>query len=361
MTRESGKRKAESGVAALQRNTRRGEYTRTSPCAALRHGLFRNPAFIHKRNGAIRNGVTLIELLVTMAIIAILSTVIVGASTSAIEAARRARTKTMIVKLHTLLMERYESYQTRRVDVNTSNMSGQQAADVRLLGVRELMKLEMPDRWSDVIADSVPDANPLFVGVIPPTVLGSLPSLTSAYRRRYFNLRTNDGIRIRSNQGAECLYMIIMLATGDGEARTLFGQQDIGDTDGDGAPEFLDGWGNSIQFIRWPAGFVDESELMSGDADADHDPFDPFRRDQEGTGSSSFELSDNKPAYRLVPLLYSRGSDGETDLVVDTGAVVELDPYAAKYGTPNTQLGTVRDTENDGEGWHDNIHNHLLD
>ena len=32
---------------------------------------------------------------------------------------------------------------------------------------------------------------------------------------------------------------MIMLATGDGEARTLFSSQDIGDTDGDGAPKFL--------------------------------------------------------------------------------------------------------------------------
>ena len=37
------------------------------------------------------------------------------------------------------------------------------------------------------------------------------------------------------NQGAECLYMVIMMATGEGEARALFGESSIGDTDGDGA------------------------------------------------------------------------------------------------------------------------------
>jgi len=309
---------------------------------------------------------------------------------SAVEAARRARTKATIVKLHTLLMERYESYKTRRVDVNQGILNqietafqngdidarqrGQVLADARLLATRELMKLEMPDRWSDVIGNSVsslPPTTPIN-SFVQPLILSTRPSLTQAYLRRYRSINTADVATIQSNQGAECLYMVIMLATGDGEARTLFGQQDIGDTDGDGAPEFLDGWGNSIQLIRWPAGFVDVSELMSGNADADHDPFDPFRRDSpdaQRPNSSTHPISsvligpldNNIAAYRLVPLLYSRGSDGETDLIVDTGAVVGLDPYAALYGTPNTQLGTARDIDNDGEGWHDNIHNHLLD
>ena len=57
--------------------------------------------------------------------------------------------------------------------------------------------------------------------------------------------RNNDQTDIVANQGAECLYMIIMNACGDGEARTLFPESSIGDTDGDGAPEFLDGWGTS--------------------------------------------------------------------------------------------------------------------
>ena len=52
--------------------------------------------------------------------------------------------------------------------------------------------------------------------------------------------------------------LVIMNATGDGEARTLFSKQDIGDVDEDGAPEFIDGWGNPIGWIRWPAGVVSD-------------------------------------------------------------------------------------------------------
>ena len=115
---------------------------------------------------------------------------------------------------------------------------------------------------------------------------------------------------LTDNQGAECLYMVIMMACGDGEARTLFGESSIGDTDGDGAPEFLDGWGHPINFLRWAPGFDSQIQLNANDlamppdssdtawttaAAGDHDPFDLFRVDPL--------------AFRLVPLIYSGGRD----------------------------------------------------
>lgn len=355
-------------LRVTRREARVGRRERYAPCL-----------FSHLAPRASRLAVTLVELLVTMAIIAILGTALLGASRVAMEGARKARTKMMVIKLHTLLMERYESYQTRRVDIESSitqdieknfsgNDRGKALADVRLLATRELMKLEMPDRWSDITGDVVGNpyrdqtSSPKY-----PRLIQDRPSLTKAYLRRYLSLDQSVGTKvIEQNEGAECLYMIIMLATGDGEARTLFSQQDIGDTDGDGAPEFLDGWKRPIHFVRWPAGFVNESELMSGDADADHDPFDPFRRDQQNTGSSYSWLSDNEPAYRLVPLIFSNGSDGDSDINVPRDIDVTtppstrpLDPYASIYD--GEKLGLAADRDGDGEGWHDNIHNHLLD
>jgi len=342
----------------------------------------------------IRRAVTLVELLITVTIIAILSATFLGAGRAAMETARVARTKTTIAKLHGLLMERWASYATRRVDVNIpTGTPGRATADIRLLALREMMKLEMPDRWSDIVGNSVdvlPPSTTVTQNFQTPKMLPSRPALTSAYLRRYSRLTTDDVETIQRNQGAECLYMIIMLATGDGEARTLFNQRDIGDTDGDGAPEFLDGWGRPILFIRWPAGFI--SDLQPVDpvsknrlADQDHDPFDYFRRDQEGVPSLALGIYPTRyqqpvaglrqrnnnlliSAYRLVPLIYSAGADGDSDVLVDTGAVPSLrswaDPYALIYGPNNDlQLGTAIDLDDppDGNGSLDNIHNHLLD
>ena len=80
-----------------------------------------------------------------------------------------------------------------------------------------------------------------------------------------------------------------MFGTGDGEARTMFTSQDIGDIDGDGAPEFLDGWGKPIRCIRWPAGFVPSpADGRPRGSRADRDPFDPYRRDPTKFASARF-------------------------------------------------------------------------
>ena len=365
----SEKREARSEMRALSR-----DLINRQPCVSSRLNTFPKSAFRY------RSAVTLIELLITVTIIAILATAFLGASRSAMEHSRAARTKTTIGKLHGLLMDRWQSYETRRVDVNpqitlaiknagfSGRVRGQMNMDVRLLALRELMKLEMPDRWSDLTGSDNSSVAPVY-----PFTLVDLSSLTKSYLRRY---QTNP-IPSLENQGAECLYMIIMLATADGEARTLFSQQDIGDTDDDGAPEFLDGWGNPISFIRWPVGFVEEglSSLMSADADADHDPFDPFRRDQEGVTLPTFmsyplvlrnhidsirnRNEQGFSAYRLVPLIYSPGPDGKLAILTNNTTIVELDPYietqVGSVGSPIVENG-VESTEHI-----DNIHNHLQD
>ena len=359
--------------------------------------LHRGPSsFLAPRNSKLnsRHAVTLIELLIVIAIIATLSTVFLGVSTAAMEHSRASRTKAVIAKIHSLLMERWESYETRRIDLDPSIVSfinglsissrerGQVMQDLRIIAHRELMMLEMPDSWSDILLNPVRGDPPLD----NPRLLASYPALRQSYKRRYDQVEANNNNStedIVANQGAECLYMTIMLATGDGEARTLFGDQDIGDTDDDGAPEFLDGWGRPIEFIRWPAGFVQRSHLMSGNADTDHDPFDVFRRDQSVAprpGNAIYlsiltvvdtavrELADGISAFRLVPLIYSAGSDGETDIddlpYTGGGAISpsSLDPYAIDPDTTEFVYGLPFDKNgDDDDNSLDNIHNHLQD
>jgi hypothetical protein len=176
--------------------------------------------------------------------------------------------------------------------------------------------------------------------------------------------------------------MIITLATGDGEARQHFGENSIGDTDGDGAPEFLDGWGNPINFLRWAPGFDSQIQLNANTlgtppnpprsanptwtsaAAGDHDPYDMYRVDPA--------------AFRLVPLIYSAGGD-------ETYSIYQADSYVRLEGLQESQLddqvnptnwriilpwSTVQDPNNTGqdlylgtadvEGATDNVHNHLL-
>jgi prepilin-type N-terminal cleavage/methylation domain-containing protein len=348
---------------------------------------------------ALRPSFTLIELLISILIISILAAALLGVAAVAGETAREAKTRNVIARLHTLLMEQYDSYKSRRVlslatdfvNKNTALSVSQQGAarqEGRLYALREMMLMEMPDRWSDVVlGDPSAYTNPS--GPFPvPLYLPARTELSTLYLRQYASLltrkntltgNTNTIADIEKNQSAECLYMIIMNATGDGEAKTLFPESSIGDTDGDGAPEFLDGWGHPISFLRWAPGFVSDVQLNLNDlnntsvflaADAnsavakDHDPFDLFH----------IELK----AFRLVPLIYSTGRDEEAGLIVPddnyvawpkTGSsgINTTSPYLYPRLTPyelspvnslKAYSGTVDPANNKAAT--DNIHNHLI-
>lgn len=325
-----------------------------------------------------RGGVTLIELLIVISIIAILSALIMGTASSAIENARQKNTQALVTKIFGLVNERLASYENRRVPLHLEyedsiNYSfkgqdrGRAVQDCRLLAARELQKYEMPDRWSDVAND--------------PVMLSSVPQLAAQYRRLY----QGDGtVATTNNQGAECLYAVVMFATGDGEARSLFREQEIGDTDGDQRKEFIDGWGRPISWQRWPAGWT-KSTVQSGDANADHEPADHYRRDMPGTtgpAASAYQqnpatvphlfspanrlapllptLRDDIGAYRLVPLIYSIGADGEQGFSTkDEAFKADLDPYTASENSVIPEdAGVLPGTITTDEAT-DTVHSHL--
>jgi prepilin-type N-terminal cleavage/methylation domain-containing protein len=333
---------------------------------------------------ACRRGVTLVELLITMVIISIISAAILGTASAALESARRSRTRTMVTRIHTLLMERLATYEGRRIPINGSILNsinqistGAQTsaanvnqslklrslvlADVRLLALRELMKYEMPDHWADVSE--------------PPVFLADRPTIAKTCLRRLQQMQASASQNIERFQGAECLYLTVMQGTGDGEARTLFSAQDIGDVDEDGAPEFLDGWGQPISWLRWPAGFVVRSQVMTGDAAAEHDPFDPYRRDDPTAMPTANQyptiasldvkpyitaLRDDVPAFRIVPLVYSAGADGISDVKAAKTSYFnpfEKDANGYIIGRPEDDVNQPNNEDNSL----DNIHSHLID
>ncbi len=293
-----------------------------------------------------QSGFTLVELLVTLSIIGILATAMLGVASVAGDTARKAKTRHTISRLHTLLMEQYDSYKTRRVplqdvirkridkEVDSPQNRGKALANARLFALRELMLMELPDRWSDIALSPVTDEllNDIRQGSATPVrddpntnpkaprYLEDRPGLSEVYYRRLKQItnRTTDSKRVLQNQGAECLYMVITLATGDGEARSFFGESSIGDVDEDGAPEFLDGWGNPISFLRWAPGVESDAQLNANAlgnpnndawkvaAAGDHDPFDMYRREST--------------AFRTMPLIFSSGPDEVYGIFTSGGA-----------------------------------------
>ena len=320
-----------------------------------------------------RRSFTMIELLAVLAIFSILLAMVGAAVLSAETYARKMRTQDMVNRLSSLIMTKWNAMETRRVPIYIDPSSPAGAAKSRLDALHELMRLEMPDRLNDIRDNPItkyPD--PASWDSATAKYTGTLTMTRPAVSSAYLNKVNNAPNASTFYQGAECLYMIITLAKEEGAGREFFKDSDVGDVDGDGLPEFLDGWGNPIRFLRWAPAFVPangaDSQLQTSDVDASGnykaaDPFDPLRI---------------YGGYALYPLIYSAGPDGISDIQSDylvpnfsnlnglQYSKMNNNPFY-KDSTTDLKLliglpvdvdeGTI--SKNGSNDWNDNIHNHF--
>jgi prepilin-type N-terminal cleavage/methylation domain-containing protein len=280
-----------------------------------------------------RKAFTLTELLFVMMIVGILAALVTAAVRGSTQQARIERTRAVINRLDKLITEKYESYRTRAVPIRIQ--PGTQppiAAMMRLNALRELMRMEMPDRQTDV-----QDA---------PVVLSTPPALWKQYRRRAVSSWSTK------HEGAECLYLIVAaMRDGEDSALDFFTPSEIGDSDADGMNEIWDAFGQPIEFIRWPAGYVTENGPvtdLTSDYNKAPDVFDPMKVDRRQTFTT----------YHLRPLVYSPGPDKEYHLNAGTVQYSQTtppnDPY---YGAGGVAVFVGTPT---GTGAVDNITSHDL-
>ncbi|MEX2187973.1 MAG: prepilin-type N-terminal cleavage/methylation domain-containing protein [Pirellulales bacterium] len=312
-----------------------------SRCAATR--LFRRAG---RRGGRRDAGFTLVELLIVVVIVSLVAGMMLFALSGARNNALERKTRTTIQRLSEALQARWNTYETRRIvwqdgQAPSSDLTPIDAARRRLKGLRELMRMELPQAWSEV--ETTPTS-----GIVQ-------PAANRAYQRRVAEARGKDGKPAKQSAdygtyaGAECLYMILTTRMGEEESiRDSIKDSEIGDVDGDGLFEFLDGWGNPILFIRWAPAF--ESELQPAEARTNprrkeyHDPFDPLMTDDR--------------SFALFPLIYSAGRDKKYDIHHQREGDMN-NPYAqSNMGQPmdENSLGEVKDGQDNSR---DNIHNHM--
>lgn len=340
------------------------------------------------------NGFTLIELLIVISIIGVLSAMTLAVIADSADDAKKSRTEVQIRRINNLVLDIWESFETRSIPVRIPNNARgpKDAARIRLTALRELMRLELPDRYTDITSGPIVVDVPLSNGGNFQVNL-QFNSLNAYYRSQ---LSANPTPQF---QGAECLYLILSGIQDEfGTGLDSFNDTEIGDVDGDGMMEILDGWGTPIEFLRWAPGMSELasdfgfpastrliSPIQSGDASTDPDPFDPLRADSR-VDPRNIEIRPEDDTFRLVPLIYSAGSDriydiwrrdefdfdfhdfgGGTDVQIVDYTVTTIntllnDPYFGVGLDSDTtpSVGVRIDVNQDGlAGFIDNVDNHF--
>lgn len=349
-----------------------------------------------------RPSFTLVELLVAISIIGIMAGMALYSLAGAQTDARVARTRSTISKLNEIVLQRWEEFRYRPINLNidatwrlTNRVPGRDRARMRMLALRDAMRMELPDRVTDVIyrpssykAVSPTTGNVSFpfrptppahllhalaqraYGMCVEAELGSpaakepwisgsfrgalngdantpynvffanlFPGFSSAGYAGSVTAGTVSSVSDREWQAtvnsAELLYLICSTSNYNGSsALEFFRPSEVGDFDDDGLLEFVDAWDQPIQWIRWPAGYP--GDLIKY---AEPDAMDPVRTDWRYRPG----IDEAWHPRTLVPLIVSAGQDGDFDLVFDffgPNAISYQSDTAFDFGS-NRPLGQV--------------------
>jgi prepilin-type N-terminal cleavage/methylation domain-containing protein len=282
-------------------------------------------------------GMTLVELLVSLVIVSILATLSMAGLSTARTAARKAKTQATIRKISEIILPYYEQYETRRPTIGNSSAiatlpNGRTyLTDAKQTAIRRLMTLELPERLSDVAevaASWMATPSETFSWRYAPGPTGlAIFSDRPPSARRYSALIAPIAASYQVTS-ADLLHLIITRGpVADPDITAHFRDDEVRDTNGNGLPEFVDGWNNPIQFRRWPIGFDSPMQPIDGNQRS----IDPL-------------VSNN--GHRLVPLVFSAGPDGVADIASNvTGGDVayannKYDPFALDQpGSTRLRLG----------------------
>jgi prepilin-type N-terminal cleavage/methylation domain-containing protein len=194
-----------------------------------------------------RPGFTLVELMVVIAIIAVLVTITVAAVMQVLTIEKKRATEATIQKITSELDRQmkavFDTAKTEPIPQNVVTLAGGQSGRARVIWIKMRLKQEFPMSYAEA-------HNPIPAAVLQPNgplVLSDLPA------KNVFK-----GLPAAANNAATESSACLLIALTQGRRGVTWDpQQTLGagfvrDTDGDGVPELVDTWDTALYFVRWP-------------------------------------------------------------------------------------------------------------
>ncbi len=250
-----------------------------------------------------RGAFTLIEVLITIGIVALLATMLVMAMAPGVEGARITATKTTINQLNRMIQERVDALvNSRELQVeadrikkiyDASNSSDMQKELAKTLALYKLYRNTFPQKIDDLYGldrtpnkpDQFQDDSPIFKEMWD---YQNDTWKTGTWGARNAAAKGSPDAQQRA-ESSELMYLLLNRSSAIERTSAInidqINPKHIGDTDEDGNLEFLDDWGNPLQFYNWPTAlFRNEPNAIAAltalfpsynKDSVDGDPFDP--------------------------------------------------------------------------------------
>ena len=348
---------------------------------------------LSKRTDSFRDAFTLVELLVVIAVMAILGGMVTIALSGANATARQSRARSQVDRLNLIVLQLYEEEAFRGVaaisgpprrpptvpptaaGINNAANENVRARNSRQLAIlnwkRDYLRCVFPDSVQDLIDNPVEIryqsySTPIGGALVPRNVdtVGPSGSHTTPIRsiaqdrlrqRAFqtiasFQMATGSTAPVNfnqcvdgsdangewtiENQSAECLYLVLSVSIINGRpASDNLRGREIADTDGDGIPEIVDAWENPVGFMRWPAGFYLHQSWQAAPASIPPSVLSAFKPD---LGEDPFDILRVDPRLQDTASADFRADDtfNLLPMVVSAGPDGDFDLYG--LDTPST-------------------------
>jgi prepilin-type N-terminal cleavage/methylation domain-containing protein len=261
-----------------------------------------------------RRGFTLIELMIVVAIVAFLASALGVTIVNMGASAREAQTVATINKINGLINERqrgleraYEgndfrrelSFQKRRLE--QLGLFGISPSAIETVARKDFFRKFFPQRFAEMAdndSDGIPDRI-AFDEVYGEKVDPVNPPVRWAPAAA--NIQRYPVGHDPATESSEILYFALTRMDALGfplVGADEFLTQEVADSDGDGLPEFVDGWGNPLRFYRWPTRLIKPFGLLGHD---------------QGSGRASFD----DDGIAGTDDLFEIGTPGTDDVVID--------------------------------------------